>query len=315
MPAKIKYGWSVLLDVVRLLWSELGRAPTPNAVREAAGGGGTIRVEQVITAVGIEHGLHLTLYHELPEDLRKLVDDPKDRLESLPDVKCSPPLAAVVREAMVQIVVACETVERNALREAERLVTEGKESAAKEVAAMNRRLLASAGDAEAEARAHAAAAADYERRLGETDTERATARAYAANAIRERDQLAIELARAERGKQDARVRREQAVEQNKADAERHGADLVAVTERALRAEAERDAAGQLRERLTRELEAQRAAAEVAAERSNKEIQELRAELANARDACNVADQKRAVADALLTHAPAVRAAYGSSTAR
>lgn len=307
MPAKIKIQWSDLLAAARRLWSELGRAPTPNAVNEAAGGGATNRIVHVITAVGIEHGQHVTLYASLPDDLRALIKDPKDRPDPLPEVNCSPALAAVVRDAMAQTAAACEAAEREARIEAERLVAEGEVRMAVELGAMYQRLQASAADVEAEAHAHASAVADYERRLGETTTALASAREEIAGRTRELEHAAGECENARAGEQEARAHRERTLEQNQTQSAAYAVSLAAVTERALRAEAERDAVGQVRERLREELEKHRVATDVAAERSDKEITGLRAELAAAQQALHAAEQKRVVAEALLAEARAGRA--------
>lgn len=304
MPAKTKFEWSYLLEVVRRLWSELGHAPSVHAVNEAAGGGATNRIEHVITAVGIEHGQHVTLYATLPEDLRKLITDPKDRLDAVPEVDecCSPALATAIRDAMMQVAAACGAAERATRADAERLVGEAEARMAAELAAMSQRLQESAADVEAEARRRADAVAASEHLIGVLKTDVAATHAELSGRHRELDVIREELRCARKDALAERARCEQSLQQQQAESAAYAASLAAVTERALRAEAERDVVRELGERLTREFDALRRTTDEAAARSEREITQLRAELAASRQAHQDADRLRAVAEALLAEA-------------
>lgn len=307
MPAKIKYEWSTLLDIVRHLWRELGRAPTPNAVSEAAGGGAPNRIADAITAVGIEHGLHLSLYDKLPKDLQALIKPPKDGADALPEVDCSPALATVVREVMAQIATACATAERIARRDAAQLVEEAETRTATELAAMHDRLHAGATDAETAARMYADEVARYERRLGIMSSELASARTEASGLRRELDHVNAEVQRARQTESETCRRWEQGLEQQQAESAAHATNLAAVTERALRAEAERDAERKLGERLTGELDALRRTMDEASAQSESELAGLRAELAASKQSHQDAERLRAVAEAVLAESRAGRA--------
>lgn len=314
MPAKIKHEWSVLLDIVRRLWSALGSAPTPHAVSKEAGGGATSRIQQAITAVGIEHGLYASLYAELPDDLRRLIQVPADRPDALPEVEGSPALASAVRDALAQIASACGAAERNVRRDAERFVAEAETRMAAERAAMSRRLQASAAEADAEALAHAEFAAELQWRLGTMGTDLATARAEREGYQRELIEVRSALHNAQVTEFETRGQWEQRLEQQRAESATYAASLAAVTERALRAEAERDAVREHADRLATESDGLRRAMAEAAARSESEIAGLHAEVAAARQAHQDADRLRAVAEALLAESRTARAAAGNDRA-
>lgn len=299
MPAHTKITYAVLLTIVRRLWDELGHAPSANAVSKAAGGGASARIHHAITAVGIEHGLNVRLYATLPEELRVLVTEPKAPADSGPDADGTPELAEAVHSAVAQLRSACAAVERKAREDAEERVAAAEARMAADLDAMDRRLREAAADADAAAQTHAEAAAEYERQLKELSTDLAGAREEVAGRKREHEHLARELEVARANEREAQRQREKALAEQQSAAERFAGELATVTERALHAEAERDAARQLSDRLAADLDRVRSDADAAIARATAEVAGLRAELTAAQQALHDVERARAVADALL----------------
>lgn len=300
MPAQTKHDWNDLLTATRLARKAAGgKRPSVNAVSKAAGGGSTKRIEQAITAVEIENGFQLALLDTLPADLRALIKDPRDEMGTPAPGGAADSLPGDVRESLEQVAVTVALALRATAAVADSGTADAIARADADVRDMYQRLLERDEDIDVTLREQAERVADYERHQGEVNLSLGAAVAELANTNRELDGTKADLERAREAERDARAQWERVVEQQGTTSAATTANIISLTERALRAEATRDAAEHRLTGSVAELELIRSKCEAAALKTDAELQVLRLDLATAHQAHHDADRARAVSEALV----------------